>query len=127
MTTCTYVYIHTHVCRVVYLQVCKLYIVPIFLQQLYHLLCKGGVRTALVTIRNPIFWVGGFNVRIMHTDWGQRLGVHHDYRLSTAWESSKRIFKHTWTFIPLTSSFDTYNIHLSLSIYASKYNAYKYK
>ena len=37
----------------------------------------------------------------------------------------KRIFKHTWTFIPLTSSFDTYNIplSLSLSIYASKCNA----
>ena len=30
MTTCTYAYIHTHVCRVVYLQVCKLYIVHLF-------------------------------------------------------------------------------------------------
>ena len=30
---CIYIYIHTHVCRVVYLQVRKLYIVHLFLQQ----------------------------------------------------------------------------------------------
>ena len=30
MTTCTYAYLHAHVCRVVYLQVRKLYIVHLF-------------------------------------------------------------------------------------------------